>query len=632
MTEEKARGPSAATVGPDEGAREEGAQPRGKWADNKEFLLSTTGGIIGFGNLWLFPYLCFRHGGVVFLIPYFVLFLFFGAPLLFLEIALGQYTSEGAVTAWRKICPMFEGVGMASQVATFYLSTFFIIILAWNIFYMINSFKSPLPWSTCDNWWNTELCHSRVNMLDNSHLFSSNTNWSFLNNITLPEDFESVQYFNVTDLSQPDSSSEEEFWRHRLLRVSDKLLGEVHWDLALCLLLAWVMCYFCVWKGIKSIGKVVYFTATFPYLLLLILFFRGVTLPGAQQGLYYYLYPNFSRLADSSAWEDAGMCVMYSCATCHGVLTTLGSYNKYNRNCYRDCMVLCCVTCATSIFAGFIVFSVLGFISHTQNVPLEEIVNAGPTLIFISFPLALSMLPGSTFWTVLFFLTVLLLGVDTHFMLVESLATSITDMFPRHLRRPGAREILVLVIAVVCFLLGLTFITEGGIIAFHLVDQYGTSEIIFLFISCLETIIIGWVYGADRFYDNIEDMIGYPPNPVIKYCWMFITPLLSVILLLCRLANRYSLSVYGYNLEPMGATIGAIILVIPLMCIPLFILVALWRNPQNMISSSSDLRQLRPHKPLLTLCKCVILKAQGQPFRTAAERHEKIMMEEPSGV
>ncbi|CAB1432582.1 unnamed protein product, partial [Pleuronectes platessa] len=67
--------------------------------------------------------------------------------------------------------------------------------------------------------------------------------------------------------------------------------------------------------------------------------------------------------------------------------------------------------------------------------------------------------------------------------------------------------------SVVCFLLGLTFITEGGIIPFRIVDGYGANGSIFLFIACLETIIIGWVYGADRFYDNIEDMIGYRPNP-----------------------------------------------------------------------------------------------------------------------
>ena len=63
MDEEKARGPSAAGMCPDEEPCEEGAPPRGKWANNKEFLLSMTGGTIGVVNLWLFPYSCYRYGG-----------------------------------------------------------------------------------------------------------------------------------------------------------------------------------------------------------------------------------------------------------------------------------------------------------------------------------------------------------------------------------------------------------------------------------------------------------------------------------------------------------------------------------------------------------------------------------------
>ncbi|CAG5927684.1 unnamed protein product [Menidia menidia] len=88
--------------------------------------------------------------------------------------------------------------------------------------------------------------------------------------------------------------------RRRALRISPGLdqMGSLNWDLALCLLLAWVMCYFCIWKGVKSTGKVVYFTATFPYLMLIVLLIRGLTLPGAAIGIKFYLYPDLGRLAD----------------------------------------------------------------------------------------------------------------------------------------------------------------------------------------------------------------------------------------------------------------------------------------------------------------------------------------------
>ncbi|XP_047431070.1 sodium- and chloride-dependent GABA transporter 2-like [Mugil cephalus] len=627
MAEENARGARSAEPGSDKGAHMEGALPRGKWANKMEFLFSMAGEIIGLGNVWRFPYLCFKNGGGVFFIPYFVFLFFCGIPVFFLETALGQYTSEGGVTAWRKICPMFEGIGFASQVIVFYLNVYYIVVLAWAIFYLYNSFKSPLPWSTCDNEWNSLLCHSRASVFANPQLFQPESNWSFLNNITsLEYDFE--PYFNHS-LKSP----EEEFWFNRVLRMSDQMtLGKLHWDLALCLLIAWVICYFCIWKGIKTTGKVVYVTATFPYLMLFILFIRGVTLPGAADGLRYYLQPDFAKLIDPSVWLDAGTQVFFSYAVCQGVLTALGSYNKYNNDCYRDCLALCCLNSATSIFAGFAVFSVLGFLAHDLGLPVSEVASSGPGLAFIAYPTALSLLPGSSFWAVLFFLMLLFLGLDSQFVCVESLATAITDMFPRHLRRPGAREILILVIAAVCFLLGLPFITEGGIFIFQLVDSFGASGSTLLFIACAETIVVAWVYGADRFLDNIEDMIGYRPFPVLKYCWLFITPLICVITLLYDLAQKSPMFMYGYEPGKWTSMVGGLLICTPLMCIPVCILVSLCRNPTNMSRASSDLRQAKPHKPVLTLCKQVIFEAQGLPDRNVDDRLDKMMLEEPASA
>ncbi|XP_035460227.2 sodium- and chloride-dependent betaine transporter isoform X1 [Scophthalmus maximus] len=647
MTEETATGPTDRGVGPDKGAREKGSLPRGKWANNKEFLLSMTGVIVGFGSLCHFPFLCFKNGGAVFLIPYFVILMFFGLPLFFLETALGQYTSEGGVTAWRKICPMFEGLGIATQMIVFYLNTYHVVWLAYAIFYLVNCFKSPLPWTSCDNWWNTDSCHSHVSAFANPHMFRPDFNWSFLNNITSSEFFENDSFFSSNETDQDQMAVPEvEFWMNRVLRMSgDMSLGTVHWDLALCLLLAWLICYFCVWKGIRSSGKVVYFTATFPYLLLLLLFFRGVTLPGAATGLGYYLTPDFSRLADPFMWLDAMTNVIYSYALSHGVLTALGSYNRYNNDCYsavsrcglvlfsrRDCLVLCGLNSATCIFSGVVVYSVLGFLAEQQGMAVGDVAAAGSSLAFIAFPVVLSLLPAPSFWAVVFFLMFFFLGLDSQFLCVEGLATAITDMFPRHLRRPGAREILVLVMVVVFFLLGLPLVTEGGIVIFYLVDNYGASPIGLLFIACLECVIIAWVYGADRFYDNIEDMIGYPPFPVLKYCWLFITPLLCGVTFLYNLSAIHSINVYGYQPGSWGPKFGAVLIAVPLMCIPLFVLVSLWRNAQNMTTPSSDLRQARPHKPLLTLCKYVIVKSQGPPARTVDDSNEKMRMEEPSGV
>uniref|UniRef100_A0A4W5R8L2 Transporter n=1 Tax=Hucho hucho TaxID=62062 RepID=A0A4W5R8L2_9TELE len=531
---------------PEDGVQQE----RGKWANKTEFLLSMAGEIIGLGNVWRFPYLCYKNGGGVFFIPYFVFLFFCGIPVFFLETALGQYTSEGGVTAWRKMCPMFEGVGIASQVIVAYLNIYYIVVLAWGLFYLFNSFRNPLPWSTCDN----DLVCVCIRVCACIHMCVC---------VLFPS--------------------------RRVLRTSDNVsLGAVHWDLALCLLLAWIICYFCIWKGVKSTGKVVYFTATFPYLMLFILFIRGVTLPGAGEGLKYYLWPQMDKILEPGVWRDAGTQVFFSYAVCQGVLTSLGSYNKYNNNCYKDCVALCILNSATSIFAGFAVFSVLGFMAHSLNVDMNEVVKGGPGLAFIAYPKAVSLLPGAQFWAVLFFLMVILLGLDSQFVCVESLATSITDMFPGVLRRPGRREILVLVIAVVCFLLGLPLITENGIVLFQLIDSYGPSGTSLLFIACFECIAVAWVYGANRFLDNIEDMIGYRPFPsVLKYCWLFVTPLICGVSETDIFVTSFSLSLFIF----LSASFFMLMLFFFLPSLsPAFILVCVYTSPT--VTPSSPIRHL----------------------------------------
>uniref|UniRef100_A0A4W4G2A9 Transporter n=1 Tax=Electrophorus electricus TaxID=8005 RepID=A0A4W4G2A9_ELEEL len=585
-----------------------GLEPREKWANKTEFLLSMAGEIIGLGNVWRFPYLCYRNGGGVFFIPYFVFLVFCGIPIFFLETALGQYTSQGGVTAWRKICPMFEGIGVASQVIVIYLNIYYIVVLAWALFYLFSCFQSPLPWTSCSQEWNTVDCHSY-----NQSMHRPNAGWIFLYNKT-------------------DNYSDILISRHRVQRVvNEDFLGPPHYDLALCLLLAWTICYFCIWKGVKSTGKVVYFTATFPYLMLLVLFFRGVTLPGAGAGITYYLYPDISKLSKPEVWLEAGTQVLFSYAVCQGVLTALGSYNKYQNNCYKDCVALCALNSATSIFAGFAVFSVLGYMCHELDLPMEDIVRSGPGLAFIAYPKALSLLPGPQFWSVLFFLMILFLGLDSQFVCVESLATALTDLFPGVLRKPKRREILVLVIAVICFLLGLPLITQGGIHLFKLVDRYGPSGTNLLFIACFESIVIAWVYGADRFYDNIKDMIGYPPIAVLKYCWLFVTPFICGATLLYDLVSSKPLSSSSTFMPSWAFVVAGLLTAGPMLCIPAFILVSLKRD-RRVISPSPELRQLQPHAPRLMLCGVIVFGRQGSLGRPGDDSEVKAHAEDTSRV
>lgn len=154
------------------------------------------------------------------------------------------------------------------------------------------------------------------------------------------------------------------FYRRQVLEQhrSDGLnaLGPVKPALALCVFGVFVLVYFSLWKGVRSAGKVVWVTALAPYVVLLILLVRGITLPGADEGIRYYLTPEWHKLKNSKVWIDAASQIFFSLGPGFGTLLALSSYNKFNNNCYRDALLTSSINCLTSFLAGFVIFSVLG--------------------------------------------------------------------------------------------------------------------------------------------------------------------------------------------------------------------------------------------------------------------------------
>lgn len=545
---------------------------RGQWSSKIEFLLAVAGQIIGLGNVWRFPYLCYKNGGGVFFIPYVVFLFTCGIPLFLLETSMGQYTKQGSITCWKKICPLFHGIGYGSQVVVLYSSIYYIIILAWAFLYLFSSFSTEVPWASCRNSWNTETC----------------------------VEFDRIANLNLT-IAANATSPVREFWERRVLNLSGSIheLGGIRWELALCLLLSWVICYFCVWQGVKSTGKVVYFTATFPYVMLIVLLVRGLTLPGALNGIKFYLYPDPSRLSDPQVWMDAGTQIFYSYAICIGCLMALGSYNKYNNNCYKDCVYLCLLNSGTSFVAGFAIFSALGFMAYEQNTDISKVAESGPGLAFIAYPRAVAMMPFPQIWAIFFFIMIILLGLDSEFVGLEALATAISDLYPSFFHIGHRRKILLLSICVVSFFIGLVMVTEGGLYIFQLFDYYACSGMTLLLFAFLQSVCIGWVYGADRFYDNIEDMIGYRPVPLIKYCLKYVTPVICLGTFIFSLVKYTPLKFNNVLEYPWwGYALGWWFTLSSTLMVPIFMIYMLSITPGTLRQRFSVLCTRAPDLPL----------------------------------
>ncbi|CAN9505925.1 unnamed protein product [Ophioblennius macclurei] len=489
------------------------SENREHWAKKREYILASAGNVVGLGNVWRFPYLCFKNGGGVFLVPYCFFAVLCGVPLYLLETVIGQYTQEGTITCWNKICPMAQGAGYSIIMIQLYSRTY-IIVLAWALLYLIYCFRDPLPWATCNNPWNTDKCVDVTSINTTVHGGNMTLNWTS-GNFT--------------------KSSVSEFWERKLLSMSAGIwdLGAVQWELLLCLLACWLACYFCIWKGVRTTGKVVYFTALFPYVMLVILLVRGLTLPGAWQGVVYYLYPDPSRLQDLQVWMDACSQVLFSYGVSSGSLITLGSYNKEKNNCYKDSLWLCALNSGTSLFAGFAVFSTLGFMAHNQGIPIKAVVDSGPGLAFIVFPQAVAMMPLPQLWASCFFIMLILLGLDTVFTGLETITSTVIDMFPRQMRRPWRREIFLVFFCLICFIIQISMVTQGGVYLFQLIDYYGASGASLIFVGLLQCAAAGWVFGAERLCDEVEKKIGQKPNRFFSLCWRYFTPLIFAVCFVC---------------------------------------------------------------------------------------------------
>ncbi|XP_036290511.1 sodium- and chloride-dependent neutral and basic amino acid transporter B(0+) isoform X1 [Pipistrellus kuhlii] len=555
-------------------------QERGNWSKKSDYLLSMVGYAVGLGNVWRFPYLTYNNGGGAFLIPYAIMLALAGLPLFFLECSLGQFASLGPVSVWN-ILPLFQGVGITMVLISIFVTIYYNVIIAYSLYYMFASFQSELPWKNC-SYWADQYC-SRSPIV--THCDVSTQLGTFIHVNKSWVDFNNFTCINGTEVYQPGQLPSEQYWNKVALRRSSGMdeTGEIVWYLALCLLLAWLIVGAALLKGIKSSGKVVYFTALFPYVVLLILLLRGATLEGASKGISYYIgaQSNFTKLMEAEVWKDAATQIFYSLSVAWGGLVALSSYNKFNNNCFSDAIVVCLTNCLTSVFAGFAIFSILGHMAHISGQEVSQVVKSGFDLAFIAYPEALAQLPGGPFWSILFFFMLLTLGLDSQFASIETITTTIQDLFPKVMKK--MRIPITLGCCLVLFLLGLVCVTQAGIYWVNLIDHFCAGWGI-LIAAILEIVGIIWIYGGNRFIEDIEMMIGAKRWIFWLWwraCWFVITPILLIAIFIWSLV-KFNKPTYG-GIPDWGVAIGWCLIIFCIIWIPIMAIIKIIQAKGNII-------------------------------------------------
>ncbi|KAK2169993.1 hypothetical protein LSH36_5g10015 [Paralvinella palmiformis] len=447
----------AASIGSSNDSSQSGIE-RKEWGRQIEFILTLVGFCVGLGNVWRFPYLCYQNGGGAFLIPYFITLVLVGIPLYYLELILGQFSSLGPTAVWM-VEPMFKGVGISMVIIVAYIVCYYNVITAWAMFYLFASMTSELPWKYCNNWWNTKTCiDSTMNIteiVENGTINGSkpttpsdgNTRYYCFPNYAIKLN---IRLFNFSN---------------NVLRMSEGIEypGSVVWQLCLLLFLAWLIICLVLMKGVDSVGKAAYFVSLFPYVLLTILLGQAATLDGAKDGIKFYMYPEWDRLADAQTWSEAATQIFYSLGICMGSLIAMSSYNNFRYNCQRDSVMIPLINCLTSIYAGFVVFAMLGYIAKEKNLEIKDVAKEGPGLVFVVYPEGLATLPVAPLWSTLFFFMMSTLGFSSQFSMAEGVCVAIEDEFD-FLRKGRNGLLLRFAYCFANFLLGIPMVIEGVLI------------------------------------------------------------------------------------------------------------------------------------------------------------------------
>ncbi|XP_019853351.1 PREDICTED: sodium-dependent neutral amino acid transporter B(0)AT2-like [Amphimedon queenslandica] len=601
---------------------------RGQWDNRAQYILTLLGYAVGLGNVWRFSYLVAKNGGAAFVIPYITMLFVVGIPLFYLETLIGQTLQKGPILAWFKICPNLWGIGLAASVVTVYISLYYNVIMSWVILYFFHSFQDPLPWAKC--------CGFVLNLLNdtiNSNYLHAHENGTVCGGTFTP----------YSDLAGCVNDSTRYYWYVNTLEANGSIndFSGFNWRIYLCLFAGWVIVYLCMFKGIQSTGKVVYFTAIFPYIVLIILFFRAVTLDGAGDGIKFLFVPDSdtvrTKLFQPQVWLEAATQIFFSLGLSMGALIALSSYSKQNNNPLVDTLIVCFSNSFTSIFSSIIVFSIVGYKANLLNVP-PQLVSQGPGLAFVVFSQALTLMPVSPLWAVLFFIMLFLLGIDSQFAGMECLITVLLDS--KKIRKIR-KEILILIVCTLFFLVSFIFVLGNGLYLFQLFDQYA-STLPLLFIGLCEVVTISWIFGANRFLDGISFNLHLYMRRFWFFVWTFMSPIVMIIIFFGSVINeivqplQYTVfdTVINHDGEEVmdefrlkyptwAQFIGAMITLSSILCIPTVLIIRLiiYHRARKQLKETWLLTKTRYHY--------VVEKVKGVVFQQSYSPQENELVEEP---
>ena len=462
---------------------------RDQWGTKLGFLLAAIGSAIGLGNIWRYPYVVYENGGGAFLIPYFVALATAGLPILILEYSLGHRYRQGAPATFHFVSRRWEALGWWQAAISFVIATYYVVILGWCLSFIYYSFG--------ERWGE-----------------------------------DTGAFFIGEYLATSAGAAPEGFWE----------IGGLQWKVLVPTLIAWAAITFLMHRGVsKGIEMASRILMPALILMLLVIVFRALSLPGAADGLDVLFTPDFSALVDPSVWVAAYGQVFFSLSIAFSIMIAYSSYLPRRTDLSNSALIVGLSNAGFELLAAIGVFAALGFLAGVAGVGVTEVAESGVVLAFIVFPQVISALPAlNSVFGVLFFGALFFAGITSMVSILETVVAAIREKFD--LKRAAA-------VNWVCGLatvLSLLYVTRGGLFYLDTVDHFVNAYGLVI-AGLAEVLLIAWVARTLEEQRSHVNEVSY----VRLGAWWtislkFITPVLLGFMVLYGLWQELKENYEGY--------------------------------------------------------------------------------------
>ncbi|CAM4039839.1 transporter [Bacillus manliponensis] len=461
-------------------------ETRQQWGTRAGFILAAVGSAVGLGNIWRFPYTAYENGGGAFYLPYLFALLTTGISLLAFEFALGHRHRGSAPLTFFRIDRRAEFIGWWQMGITFIISTYYAVIIAWSMSYT---------------------------------------------------------YFSITGAWGEDTES---FLLKEYLQVADKpgQFGGLVPEVLLPLALVWIIVLGVAFKGVKKgIEMVNRIFIPLLVLMFLIIVIRAITLDGALQGLDAFFKPDWSRIFDGKVWLAAYGQIFFSLSLAFGIMITYSSYLPKNSDTTNNAFITGFANSGFELLAGIGVFAALGFMANNMGVPVNEVATAGVGLAFIVFPQIINELPFSSFFGVLFFLSLTVAGITSLISLAEVCFAAVSEKFN------VSRNKGIAIMGTLLVLVSLVFATRGGLMFLDVVD-YFANNFGLIVIALVEIVVVGLMLRKLKVY---QEHANFASDIKLGTFWkvslLVVTPLVLGYMLIDGFIQNIKENYGGYPTE-----------------------------------------------------------------------------------